>query len=254
MSGPLYSRVKRLKEVPFEEAVRRVLGGHMLELAELPGWIRCPIHGPERTASLVVHETYWYCHGACKTGGDALDLLQALEGLELRDAVPRLEQLLGIASDAAEAALARALAENRPVASVAQAAWEAVVLEISEEFLARARPLLSCPDPIVTGLAEGPVDHVLEELRVVAEAPPPLVSRSRRELLRDLRAWSSSIAVSLDRDVERATGRDRVDLVLLSRAPLRRDLAALRDVVRPLVEAIKLRRNRLKQARKPRRP
>lgn len=252
MNGGLYSRVKRLKEVPFEESVRLVLAGHMLELAELPGWIRCPIHGPERTASLIVHPTFWYCHGACKAGGDALDLLQALEGLELRDAVVRLEQLLGLSSDAGEAALARALAENRPVAEVAQAAWAEIVEEIAEEFLTRVRPLLACPDPIVFGLAEGPCDHVFDELRDVASDSPPLVSRARRELLRELRRWSLAIAAGVERDAERASGRDRLDLALLSRAPILRDLREAREAVRPLVEALKLYRRREKQERKSR--
>jgi hypothetical protein len=254
VSGPLYSRVKLLKEVPFEEAVRAVLGGHSLELAELPAWLRCPIHGPERTPSLIVHESYWYCHGACKTGGDALDLVQALEGLELREGVARLEQILGISADASEAALARALAEDRASPEVAQSAWSSVVEEIALEVLARARAYLASRDPFVVALAEGPVDYVLEELRAVGALPPPVVSRARRELLRDLRVWSSELLAGVERDVLRLCGRDRLDVGLISRAALIRDLRVAFEVSRPLCEARKLRERRLKQERKPRSP
>jgi hypothetical protein len=208
---------------------------------------------------LEVEEDHSYVVGGiavsnCKTGGDALDLVQALEGLELREGVARLEQILGISEDPAAAALARALAENRSSPEVARGAWAAVVEEIADEFLSRIRMYACSPDPLAAGIAEGPVDWVLEELRDAGVAPPPVVSRARRELLRDLRLWSAGIAEGVERDVLRATGRDRLDVALLSRATLVRDLRAALEAARPLREAWNARQDRLKRERKPPRP
>ncbi len=54
------------------------------------GYIRCPFHN-ERTASLKLYDDGgWYCFG-CHAGGDSIDFVMRLFGLEFRQAVVRLD-------------------------------------------------------------------------------------------------------------------------------------------------------------------
>jgi hypothetical protein len=52
--------------------------------------IRCPFHGSDRDPSLAVYDdNHWYCYG-CGQGGDAIDAVQKLDGLQWLEAVERL--------------------------------------------------------------------------------------------------------------------------------------------------------------------
>ena len=57
----------------------------------------CPFHN-ERTPSFVVNPNRgtWHCFGACSTGGDVIEFVRRIEGLELRDAIKICAERAGI--------------------------------------------------------------------------------------------------------------------------------------------------------------
>jgi len=57
----------------------------------------CPFHS-ERTPSFVVNPNRgtWHCFGACSTGGDVIEFVRRIEGLELRDAIRICAERAGI--------------------------------------------------------------------------------------------------------------------------------------------------------------
>ena len=73
--GNPYSDATHLKEIDIVGFASR-----FTELLQKSGafWGKCPLHN-DRTPSFVVKsEGVWYCHGACKRGGNILGLAQAL--------------------------------------------------------------------------------------------------------------------------------------------------------------------------------
>ncbi len=57
----------------------------------------CPFH-TERTPSFIVDpgRGSWHCFGACSTGGDVIEFVRRIEGLEFREALSRCADLAGI--------------------------------------------------------------------------------------------------------------------------------------------------------------
>ena len=57
----------------------------------------CPFHN-ERTPSFVVNPSRgtWHCFGACSSGGDVIEFVRRIEGLELRDAIKICAERAGI--------------------------------------------------------------------------------------------------------------------------------------------------------------
>ncbi len=57
----------------------------------------CPFH-TERTPSFIVDpgRGTWHCFGACSTGGDVIEFVRRVEGLEFREALRRCADLAGI--------------------------------------------------------------------------------------------------------------------------------------------------------------
>ena len=57
----------------------------------------CPFH-TERTPSFIVDpgRGTWHCFGACSTGGDVIEFVRRIEGLEFREALRRCADLAGI--------------------------------------------------------------------------------------------------------------------------------------------------------------
>ena len=55
----------------------------------------CPIHGGNNTTAFVYHleRKLWYCHTGCLTGGDCIELVQKIEGIEFKEAVNFLANL-----------------------------------------------------------------------------------------------------------------------------------------------------------------
>lgn len=60
---------------------------------------RCPLHSGQTDNSFAVDpKTWrWFCHGACKVGGDPIELEMKLFGKRFPDAKREVEQLLGLA-------------------------------------------------------------------------------------------------------------------------------------------------------------
>ena len=58
---------------------------------------RCPFHN-ERTPSFVVDpgRGTWHCFGACSTGGDVIEFIRRIEGLEFRDALRIAAERAGV--------------------------------------------------------------------------------------------------------------------------------------------------------------
>ena len=57
----------------------------------------CPFH-TERTPSFIVDpgRGSWHCFGACSTGGDVIEFVRRIEGLEFREALHRCADLAGV--------------------------------------------------------------------------------------------------------------------------------------------------------------
>lgn len=70
-----------------------------------------PLRDSKRTASFVVTTSrgtgsaYWKCFGSCGTHGDALDFVEAMEGLDTSQAIKRLRSLFGLSEGSTTATL-----------------------------------------------------------------------------------------------------------------------------------------------------
>ena len=58
------------------------------------GYICCPFHG-EKTASLKVHKSGWYCYG-CHEGGDAVEFIRLYERCRFPQAVAKADLYFGL--------------------------------------------------------------------------------------------------------------------------------------------------------------
>lgn len=58
------------------------------------GYICCPFHG-EKTASLKVHKSGWYCYG-CHEGGDAIEFVRLYERCRFAQAVAKLDMFFNL--------------------------------------------------------------------------------------------------------------------------------------------------------------
>lgn len=58
------------------------------------GYICCPFHG-EKTASLKVHKSGWYCYG-CHEGGDAIEFVRLYERCRFAQAVAKVDMFFGL--------------------------------------------------------------------------------------------------------------------------------------------------------------
>lgn len=58
------------------------------------GYIPCPFH-QEKTASLKLHKSGWYCYG-CGKGGSVIDFVMAHEGYGFADAVRAIDAHMGL--------------------------------------------------------------------------------------------------------------------------------------------------------------
>jgi len=58
------------------------------------GYICCPFHG-EKTPSLKVHKSGWYCYG-CHEGGDAIEFVRLFERCRFNQAVAKVDLYFGL--------------------------------------------------------------------------------------------------------------------------------------------------------------
>lgn len=214
--GKLGRRIERVKAEPFLDALQKVDPGFEIP-SRLPKHVPCPFpdHN-EVTGSFYVQEHRWYCFG-CGRGGDVVDYVQHMHNVSIAVAVEFCERALGFnTSDLSTlAALARRRGE---VPERIEAEWRQFVLDLDEEFLNYMRPLLRCEDFVVADIAWSRADYVFSELDDVS-GRSPLTERGLRESKREIRSWALDWAYATARDVERATGKDRLDCAL--QGPLR---------------------------------
>lgn len=117
-----------------------------------PEWKACcPFH-EDRTPSFTIFadDRRWHCHGACGTGGDQIDFVTKFNGVELRDAIARLD--------------ASALEPTQPRSQPSKA-----------ENIGRAQRIWRESKPITNT----PATVYLSEVRGITIAPPPTLRFSR---------------------------------------------------------------------------
>jgi len=212
--GEVGRRIARIKLVPFEDALRTVAPAWLEIPDSLPAMIECPLPDHDDvTPSCWVQPHRWHCFG-CGCGGDVLDLVQGLIGVEVVAALRVVEHALGFRQGEDEELfelLARSRA--RPSPTIDRRSWEAELEQIERDYFDRVRPYLRCRDPIVSGRAWSVSDYVFARLALAAW-PVPKTARRAREVTRRLRSWSQAYAAGLEADVERITGKDRLDVSL----------------------------------------
>ena len=83
----------------------------------------CPFH-TERTPSFIVDpgRGSWHCFGACSTGGDVIEFVRRIEGLEFREALRRCADLAGVELRPPSARERREREENERLLSANEAA------------------------------------------------------------------------------------------------------------------------------------
>lgn len=112
--------VRAVKETLTMEQVARHYGFE----PSRSGFIKCPFHQGDRTASLKLYPGArgWYCFGCCRKGS-VIDFVMELYGLTFSQAVVRLDSDLGLGLTRrrpSPAARAKALEERRKIAQEAQ--------------------------------------------------------------------------------------------------------------------------------------
>lgn len=213
------SRVARIKAIPFIDAFS--LFAPWVEIPDrLPQHIQCPLpdHPDTGTPSCYLQEHRWFCFG-CNRGGDVLDFACEYHEVKLKDAIELVEEALSIERDeddlSALLAHVRASARAKSDRAVLKE-WCRLVGDVENEFTDFVRPYCFCRDDLVVILTDGPAEYVWAELGE-ARTEMPRTARGRRDQLRRLRAWAMGWARSIERDVIRMVGKDRLDVALQSR-------------------------------------
>ena len=83
----------------------------------------CPFHS-ERTPSFIVDpgRGSWHCFGACSTGGDVIEFVRRIDGLDFREALARCAELAGVELRPPSARERREREENERLLSANEAA------------------------------------------------------------------------------------------------------------------------------------
>lgn len=92
------SRWVDFKDVKARVSIRQVLEHFTIPFDEAKDGqltLACPIHGGDNTRAFHVdlHKNVWRCFTGCQRGGNVLDLMMELEGLSIRDAALKLQEL-----------------------------------------------------------------------------------------------------------------------------------------------------------------
>lgn len=215
--GKVGNRISRIKQIPFPDALERVSPG-IEQPRRIPGAICCPLPDhQDNTPSFSVQSHRFHCYG-CHRGGDIVDFVQVYYDVNLKTALARVEAALGFGDtdgDELSSLIAQIKTAFHLDTSELQNRWRSEIRAITDRFLERMLPFLRIADQVVLGIAEGRVDYVLAELHEAA-IRVPLTERRFRAELRELRAWSGSWGDGVERDVERATGMDRLDCTVRS--------------------------------------
>lgn len=211
----LKARISQVKAVRFIEAFEAYTG----RLIQAPTKILCPIHD-EKTASFWLQENRWHCFG-CGEGGDIIDLVGHLEGVEFIEALVLAEDALGLTPDDPDSALRASCSLAKKVSvgkdSITMDDWSDKVDLIEEWFLWRVLPYLRCIDPLVGQIAWRDADYVFEHLDIERDLIPR-TPRLRRHTLRDLWVWGGGWVNGIESSVERMTGKDILDVAFQSPA------------------------------------
>ena len=209
-------RIAKIKALPVLDSFLASAPEGFEEPEHLPQHVLCllPDH-EEKTPSFWLQEHRWYCFG-CQRGGDVLDFVQELHGVNLPTAVRLAEAELGLEEEEDELAVlvARARAQETSPGGPRPKDWEAAVGHVEREFFDSVRPFLRCRDPLVSELAWSRAEYVFSELddATAGDRPPPVTDRRFRQDARALSGFAWGWALDLARDVLRLTGKDRLDV------------------------------------------
>lgn len=80
------------------------------------GYICCPFHG-EKTASLKLHNSGWYCYG-CGVGGSVIDFVMRHEGCSFHDAVKAIDKHMHLGLTDQRASLTASVDHSKRMADV----------------------------------------------------------------------------------------------------------------------------------------
>ncbi|MDA1240401.1 MAG: DNA primase [Chloroflexi bacterium] len=91
--------MSQIDDIKTRLAIIEVVSGYVPELKKLGrSWkARCPFHS-ERTPSFVVDQERqtWHCFGSCSTGGDVIEFVRRIEGLDFKEALRLCAERAGI--------------------------------------------------------------------------------------------------------------------------------------------------------------
>ena len=207
----LRSRVRRIKRVPFADALRLVAPEVSVSPPEK---ICCPFPDHEdRTPSCSIREEGWHCFG-CGRGGDVLSFAREYFGVSFPRAVEIVEGALGLREDGqADLALLKAAAEREEREPDLLVLWREALRRIEADFSSRVVPYLRCADPLVSELATSQVGHVFEGIDE-ERWRAPRTRRGLRERAGTLLRWAREHAAGVERHVEGCVGKDRLDVLL----------------------------------------
>lgn len=205
------TRIARVKQVSFPEGVEKVFPE--IELPKrFPGHVLCPLPGhPEKTPSCYFKETGWYCFG-CHEGGDLIDLIKGRNEVSLKVALGIAEKALGFkerAGDLEELLGALAIETTAPGP---HGEFRSRVVGLERWFHEFVVDYLRSQDPVVSGIAWSRASYVYRVLDY--PGAPPVTTRGLRDRIRRLERFVSGWAWGIVRDVERVTGKDRLDVAL----------------------------------------
>lgn len=188
-----------------------------LELPDGPGKIACilPDHA-EDTPSCQIHEDRWYCFG-CHRKGDALDMIQALDGCTLAEALERAEEALGIAQEGLGRLLGLAAHKLSPEARKAsweRARWCSRVDRVEQDFNRIALYYLRAPDQDFHEIARSLCFALYDDLTRASMEGPSITPLADRGRAKRLRRQADAVLAELRRQARERLGWDDFDAAL----------------------------------------
>ena len=204
------SALLAIRELDLLESMQKIAGDDAPD--SYGQFIHCPfIDHDDRTPSFRVHEDgFFKCFG-CQRGGDIVKFTMAYIGMERQEAISHLRIVLGVGNDI-EAVIARAKADRQPKDRNIDYVVNVAIRDVEDSMIGMFRPYLLSHDPIINDLASLVMDHLEDEIGLIRMLRYDNM-RSGRQAVRKLRRYCRNMFSYIEKEVERMTSRDRVDVV-----------------------------------------